>query len=274
MDSKTILITGATDGIGLVSTRELARMGHRVIVHGRSAERAEQTARDLERDTKIQNIDFVSADFASLAQVREMAKRVNEKFERLDVLLNNAGVVMKKRVLTTDGFETTFQVNHLAHFLLTNLLLDLIRGSAPARIVTVSSGTHRSGHLDWDNLNGERSYDSYNAYATSKLENVLFAVELAERLKGMDVSSNALHPGVINTKLLRAGFSSSGEKLERGAEGLVYLASSPQLEGVTGKYFDRTREASAVPAAHDIALRKKLWEVSEELTGVGKGLRD
>jgi NAD(P)-dependent dehydrogenase (short-subunit alcohol dehydrogenase family) len=269
MDTKTILITGATDGIGLAAAVEFTRMGHHVIVHGRSATRAEQAVRTIKRETKNQNVDFVLADFASLAHVRDMAKRVNEKYERLDLLINNAGVIMKKRVITEDRFEMTFQVNHLAHFLLTNLVLDLVRRSAPARIVTVASGTHRSGRIEWDSLNGEDSFDSYNAYATSKLANVLFAFELAARLEGSGVTSNALHPGVINTKLLRAGFSPFGANAAHGAEGLVYLATAPQLGGVTGKYFDRMKETTAAPAAHDRALRKKLWQVSADLVGLG-----
>ncbi len=144
----------------------------------------------------------------------------------------------------------------------------MIRNSAPARIVTVASGTHRGGRIEWDNLNGERRFDSYAAYATSKLENVLFAFELAERLAGTRVTSNALHPGVINTKLLRAGFSPFGANAEHGAEGLVYLATSPQLEGITGKYFDRTKEATTAPLAHDRALQKKLWDTSAGLVGL------
>lgn len=271
VESKTILITGAMDGIGLATARELARLGHHVIVHGRNAPRAEQVVHDMRRETKNQTIAFVVADFAELAQVRQMAQQVNDKFERLDILINNAGVVMNKRVLTANGFEMTFQVNHLAHFLLTNLVLDLIRRSAPARVITVSSGTHRRGHIAWDNLNGENHYDGNTAYSNSKLENVLFAFELAGRLAGSRVTSNALHPGVINTKLLRAGFSASGEQADRGAEGPVYLATAPELAAITGKYFDRTREASPNPAAYDLALRKKLWEMSERMVQLDLG---
>ncbi len=182
MNSKSILVTGATDGIGKQSALELARMGHHVLVHGRNAARGQKAVDEIRHVTKNAQVELVLADFASLAQVRELAQAVREKYPRLDVLINNAGVFVSKRTLTVDGFETTFAVNHLAHFLLTNLLLDPIERSTPARIVTVSSGTHRSGQIEWDNLQGETKYSGYDAYSRSKLANVLFAYELANRV--------------------------------------------------------------------------------------------
>lgn len=263
-----ILITGATDGIGKQTALELAGAGHHILVHGRSAARVENVVREVQRTSKNARIDGLVADFASLDDVTRLAAQVRQKYERLDILINNAGVFMKQRALTPDGYETTFAVNHLAHFLLTNLLLDLIRSSAPARIVTVSSGTHRSGQIEWDNLQGERHYSGYEAYARSKLANVLFAYELARRLQGTRVTSNALHPGVIRTKLLHAGWSGGGDNLSRGAETIVYAATAPELADVTGRFFDNRRETASSSASHDKALQRELWRVSAQLVGL------
>ncbi len=264
---KTILITGATDGIGFQTALEIARRGHHVLVHGRHFARTEQAARKILLQNTNARVEPVSADFASLTQVRQLAHDVSTKHDRLDVLINNAGVYMARRVLTEDGFETTLQVNHLVHFMLTNLLLDLIKQSAPSRIINVSSGAHTSGRIEFDNLQGERGYDGYRAYAASKLANLLFTYELTERLRGTRVTANCLHPGVIETKLLRAGFNGGGAKPERGAETPVYLALAPEVENVTGKYFVNTRAADSSPASRDKKLRTHFWQVSEELVG-------
>jgi NAD(P)-dependent dehydrogenase (short-subunit alcohol dehydrogenase family) len=269
MNGKTILVTGATDGIGTQTALELARMGAKVIVHGRNPQRGESTVRDIRRQSGNDNITFEQADFASLAQVRALAARINERNDRLDVLINNAGVSMRKRELSEDGFEMTFAVNHLAHFLLTNLLLDLLKASAPSRVVIVSSQSHRGGRLDFDDLQSEKQFGGYDAYSDSKLFNVMFAVELAERLRGTSVTSNSLHPGVIATKLLHAGFPGmSGISLEEGAALSVYLASSDEVAGVTGKYYSNGRVASHASAADDPALRQRLWDISAKLCGL------
>lgn len=269
MNPKTILITGATDGIGKVSALELARMGHHVLVHGRNAARGNSVVDEIKRTTKNSQVEFVRADLASLAEVRALAAQLERNCPRLDVLVNNAGVFRHERRLTTDGFEETFAVNHLAHFLLANLLLDRIRASTPARIVHVSSGTHRSAKLEWDNLEGEKKYDGYEAYARSKLANLLFAYALAERLRGTGVTSNALHPGVIRTKLLTEGWGSGGTDLSHGGDTVVYAATAPELETVTGRYFDNKREATSSTASHDKELQRKLWDWSARLTGIG-----
>ncbi len=191
------------------------------------------------------------------------------RFPRLDVLLHNAGVFMKELRLTVDGYETTFAVNHLAPFLLTHLLSGLLRQSAPARIVTVSSITHVNCPWDFDNLQGEKRYDGRNAYSLSKLANVLFTVEVAQRLHGSGVTATCLHPGVVATKLLRAGFGGmSAASTDRGAETSVYLAVSPEVEGVTGKYFMNKREAEPSPLVRDVTIRTRLWELSERYTGI------
>ena len=264
MKDKIVLVTGATDGIGKQTALELAQLGARVLAHGRSAERCRAVVEEIKQRTGNE-ADYLVADFASLQQVRAMAAEVKAKHDRLRVLVHNAGVLMRERRLTGDGLETTFAVNHLAPFLLTHLLLDLLKASAPARIVVVSSGTHQSAKVDFGNLQGEKRYDGYAAYALSKLGNVLFAYELAERLAGTGVTVNCLHPGVIATKLLRAGWGGRGNGLAEGAETLVYLASSPEVENVTGKYFVRKRETPSSPASHDEKLRKEFWKVSERL---------
>ncbi len=269
MRGKTILVTGATDGIGKQTALELARMGAAVIVHGRTAVKAQAARDELAETSGNSQIEYVSADLSSLAEVRALAEAVNNSHSRLDALINNAGVMIRKRTLTTDGLEATFSINHLSHFLLTNLLLDRLKASAPSRVITVSSTLHRSGKLDFDNLQGEKHYDGRAAYCLSKLANVMFSHELAARLAGTGVTSNSLHPGVIATKLLNVSFGDGGgDSVERGAETPVYLATSPEVGGITGGYFVRKQIAESAPAAHDSALRQRLWQISEQLTAL------
>jgi NAD(P)-dependent dehydrogenase (short-subunit alcohol dehydrogenase family) len=269
MKDKTILVTGATDGIGKQTALELAGMGARVLLHGRSRARAEATLSEIRSATASRSLDLFVADLASIQQVHQLAAAVSEKYDRLHVLINNAGLIMNERQLTEDGLETTFAVNHLAHFLLTHLLLDSLKRSAPARIVNVSSMTHQGVQVDFDNLQGERSYSGYGAYSLSKLANILFTYELAERLAGTGVTANALHPGVIGTKLLRQGFGGAGGgDLGAGAQTPLYLASSPEVEGVTGQYFIRRQAVEPSALAYDRDLRRRFWEVSERLAGL------
>lgn len=265
---KTVLITGATHGIGRETALKLALAGCRVLLHGRTPERAEAAAADIRRLTGNDRVLPVAADLSSMAEVRSLAARVESSFDRIEVLINNAGVFMNERVLTVDGLETTFAVNHLAPFLLTNLLLDLLRRSAPARVVNVSSISHQNARLDLDDLQGERGYSGYEAYAASKLANVLFTVELADRLRGTGVTVNCLHPGVVATKLLRAGFSIPGAPVESGAETPVWLALAPEVETVTGKYFIKRQPQQPSPLALNKGLRRRLWEESARLAGV------
>jgi NAD(P)-dependent dehydrogenase (short-subunit alcohol dehydrogenase family) len=199
-----------------------------------------------------------------------MAHELLQRFDRLDVLLNNAGVYMKTRQLTGDGLEMTFAVNHLAHFLLTHGLLTLLKKSAPSRIINVSSIAHTRAHVDPGNLQGERKFDPYGAYALSKLANILFTYGLAERLSGTGVSVNCLHPGVVSTKLLRAGFpSSSGISQSEGSETLVYLATNPGVGHISGAYFVDTKPQMSSAPSRDASLRRMFWTLSEELTGIG-----
>jgi len=262
---KVVLVTGATSGIGLATAAELARRGARVLVHGRTPSKTKAALTALQRETGSSDLIPISGDLSSLAQTYDVATQVLAADRRLDVLINNAGVFMQRRAVTADGLETTFQVNHLAYFLLTNLLADRLRESSPARVVVVSSMTHQGADLAWDNLQGERSYDAYTAYARSKLCNVLFTYALARRLAGSGVTANALHPGVINTNLLRAGWGGGGGNLAAGARTSVYLADSDEVAETTGQYFVNERPAPSSPRSLDEGLQEKLWDVSEAL---------
>jgi NAD(P)-dependent dehydrogenase (short-subunit alcohol dehydrogenase family) len=264
---KTMLVTGSTDGIGRQAALELADLGARVLVHGRTAGRVESVVAAIRRlDAPAEG--FV-ADLSSLRQVRRLANEVLEAAPHLHVLVNNAGTYVHDRQLTEDGFETTLAVNHLAAFLLTNLLLPRLKQSAPARIINVSSAAHRSGYLEWDNLNGEQAYDGYSAYALTKLCNVLFTYELADRLRGSGVTVNCLHPGVVGTKLLEAGFPGlGGTSVPEGARTSVHLAASPKVADVTGAYFVGRRPERSSGASYDAAGRRRLWELTRTMVGL------
>ncbi len=270
LQDKTILVTGATDGIGRQTALVLAQRGGRVLLHGRSEERCRRTRREIKERTGNQALQTYIADFADLAQVRALADEVRRDHGRLDVLLNNAGVWETSRRTSRDGFEMTLAVNHLAPFLLTNRLLDPLRAVAPSRIVNVSSMIH-AGHIDFDDLQSEKGYSAQAAYGLSKLCNVLFTYELAERLAGTGVTANCLHPGVIDTKLFRAGWSAGGSPIEAGSRNTVYVATAPELEGVTGKYFVNQRPAESQPISHDPEARRRLWRLSAALVGLNDG---
>jgi NAD(P)-dependent dehydrogenase (short-subunit alcohol dehydrogenase family) len=237
-----------------------------VLVHGRSSERAEHAVRDLRASAAHGQSEPLVGDFASLSAVRELASDVLSRFDRLDVLVNNAGVMTRRHTRSAGGYELTLAVNHLAHFLLTTLLLDRLKASAPARIVTVSSQMHSGGSIHFDDPQLEHGWNAYEAYSQSKLANVLFAYALARRLTGTGVSSNALHPGVIGTKLLHEGFGGGGTDVAEGAATSVYLASDPAAAEVTCTYWARMRQARSAPASYDEALQERLWTLSEQLT--------
>jgi NAD(P)-dependent dehydrogenase (short-subunit alcohol dehydrogenase family) len=282
MRGKTCLVTGATSGIGAVTALELARLGATVLVAGRNAAKCRARVEAIRRETGAR-VEEVVADLASQAQVRRMALEIAARFARIDVLVNNAGTYLFERTLTPEGLEKTFAVNYLSHFLLTNLLLDRLAASPSSRVVCVSSSAHLRGRIDFDNLQGERHYDRLDAYARSKLAILMFTYELARRRKGARPTANALHPGIVATSLgsengfLRGWLRVRVRNLvdrsmitpEEGARTSIYLASSPEVEGVTGRYFDQGRDVPSSPASYDEAVARKLWEVSEDLTRAG-----
>jgi len=268
MSQRIVLVTGATDGIGRQTAKELLQKKARVLVHGRTAEKARAVADALAHETGSKDVSPVHADLSVMAEVRRLAAEVASSVDKLDVLLNNAGVFVHERTLTADGFEVTFAVNHLAPFLLSHLLLPALEKSEQGRLITVSSIAHSRGNIDFTDLTLERYYHGYAAYAASKLANVLFAYEMARRLSKTQITSNTLHPGVISTKLLRKGFGATGGTLTQGAATSIKLAVDPDLATLTGKYFSDEREATSSSLSHDRALQKKLYEVSAELVGV------
>ena len=266
MNAKTILVTGATDGIGKQTAIKLARQGAKVLVHGRNKSKGATVLDEINRDNCNENLTLYLADFSSFASIKRMAEEIKREQSELHVLINNAGTFSKERLLTKDGLEMTFAVNHLAPFLLTILLLDLLKASTPARIVDVASGAHRNiTAIDFDNLQGEKSYDGFEAYGLSKLGNVLFTNELARRLVGSGVTANSLHPGVINTGLQRISYNLDGASVGEGARTSVYLATSPEVESITGRYYSRMAEKPTSDLAQDKSLQEKFWKVSEEL---------
>jgi NAD(P)-dependent dehydrogenase (short-subunit alcohol dehydrogenase family) len=262
----TILVTGATDGLGKHVASALARRGATVLVHGRSPERLEVTLEELRGQTSSQKVCSYLADLSSLAAVRDLADRILSEYDRLDVLVNNAGIIVQERKASEDGYELTFAVNYLSHFLLTSLLLPLLKDSAPARVVNVASAGQSP--IDFSNLMLEQGYDAMRAYSQSKLAQVIFTFELAERLQGTGVTVNALHPAsLMDTKMVHSTFGYTMSTVEEGARAVVRLAVSTEVERVTGRYFDGTREARADGQAYDKEAKQMLWELSEELCG-------
>ena len=283
MNDKLFLITGATSGIGKVTARALAEQGARVVVGARSQQKAEKTVAWIKAETDNKTVDYLLADFASLEAVREMAAQFKERYDRLDGLINNAGAYYATRQESADGIELTLAVNHLAPFLLTHLLLGLLRASAPARIVNVSSAAHQGATMDFDNLEFESGYSQIGAYGRAKLGNILFTYELARRLEGSGLTANALHPGIVATnigsnnlpvygrslrKLAKKVVNRAALSAEEGAETVIYLAASPEVEGVTGRYFYKKQPVESSPLSYDEGVQRRLWEVSAELVGL------
>lgn len=278
-EGKTCLVTGATSGIGKEIASGLAGMGATVVLTGRSKEKCEAALQEIRAKTSDARVSCLVADLSSQASVRQLAKEYADTHRRLDVLVNNAGAFLAKRATTVDGMEYTLAVNHLAPFLLTGLLIDIIRASSPARIITTSSVAHRGARIDFDDIQFEKKpYSGIRAYGQSKLANVLFTKELARRLEGSGVTANCFHPGAVRTNLLQGNpwhyrliWNAAGSfflSAEKGADTAVYLASSPDVEGVTGKYFVKREQAEPSAEADDREAAARLWEVSERLTGL------
>ena len=280
MQNKICLITGATNGIGRAAAVALAQKGAAVILVGRYEERSQDTVAEIKKETGNHNVDYLLADLSVQAQVRGLADDFKSRYGRLDVLVNNAGLINFFRQVSADGIEMNFAVNHLSYFLLTDLLLDTLKASAPARVVNVSSNSHRHKQLDFEDLELKRGYWAGRAYGRSKLCNLYFTYELARRLEGTGVTVNAMHPGFVRTNMAANNgwlvrfflpfIHRNSLTPEQGADTIVYLASSPDVEGLSGKYFVRRREVNSDPASHNETAARKLWQVSEQMTGLKK----
>ena len=271
---KTVLVTGATSGIGQETARQLAARGAQVIVAGRDQRKAEATVAAIRRETGNDHVDFLLADFASLAAIRGLSQQVKAHYGRLDVLVNNAGATFFRRELSEDGYEMTFAVNHLAPFLLTNLLLDTLDASAPARIVNVASDAHAAATMDLEDLQYEQGYGIMKAYSRSKLANIMFTYELARRLQGSQITVNAVHPGFVSTgmgtnnvprwlgRIFQSITGLFARDAAQGAETVIYLADAADVEGISGLYYQDMTPIQSSALSYDEALARRLWESS------------
>ncbi len=279
MKGKVVLITGANSGIGKAAASDLAKQGAHVVMMSRNVEKGEAARKAVISESGNSLVDLMECDLADMASIRRFAAEFLSKYDRLDVLINNAGIFTNTRMETADGLEYQIGVNHFGHFLLTDLLLDLLKKSTTARIINVSSAAHLGGKINFDDLHLKKRYSAWVSYAQSKLANVLFTYELAHRLTGTGITANCLHPGLVSTRFaydrkdekphwmmkMVGSFSITPEK---GAETTVYLASSPEVEGQTGKYFVKKKAKSSSKASYDLASAQRLWEISVETTAI------
>jgi NAD(P)-dependent dehydrogenase (short-subunit alcohol dehydrogenase family) len=279
MEGKICLVTGANAGIGLETVRGLARMGATVVMACRSVEKGEKAREDVIRSTGNANVHLLQLDLGSQSDVRRFAAEFRAHYPKLDVLVNNAGVFCASFLWTEDGVETQLATNHVGHFLLTLLLLEPLKAAAPSRVVMVSSGLHSNGQIDFHDLHNEKQYLPTSVYAQTKLANVLFANEFGRRFPGIGVTANSLHPGAVRTRIAQKQsniFYSMGWSLlkpfmispEKGAETSLYVATAPELQGVTGKYYDHCQEKEPAPAALDEELARRLWDETLKLCGM------
>ncbi len=276
MKGKTCLITGGNSGIGRATALELAKTGATVVIVSRNKEKGEAALTQVIAKSENPNVELMLADMSSQDSIRRLASDFKARHEKLHLLVNNAGVYLTRRTTTVDGFESTFAINHLGPFLLTNLLLDVLKGSAPSRIVNVTSDAHNGAKVNFEDLQGEKRFSGWQAYGQSKLAMILFTHELAERLDGTGVTVNSAHPGVVRTNFAKnnGGLFALGFRLigvffispETAAKRILYVSASPELEGVTGKYFTKMHEAKSSRESYDDDSAKRLWQVSEQLT--------
>jgi len=275
MNGKVCLVTGATDGIGKVSARVLAELGAKVIIVGRNPEKSAIVLAELRSISGNENIDLLMADLAVMQEVRDLAEQVISRYDRLDVLLNNAGGYFTKHKITSDGLEMTFALNHMSYFLLTNKLMELLKYSAPARIVNVSSDAHYGVDIEFDNLNGEQEYKARKAYQKSKLANVLFTYELLKKVPA-DITVNCLHPGFVATNfghnnggffgpVLKIAQRISAIDPEEGAKTSIFLCSAPEVKGVSGKYFYKCQPKTSSRESRNMDTGKRLWQISSDI---------
>lgn len=274
MKGRICLVTGASSGIGKITALELAKMGTTAVLVCRNKDRGERARAEIIQASGNAAVDLMLCDLSSQRQVRSLASEFKGRYKKLHVLLNNAAAVPGHRTITEDGLETQLAVNHLAPFLLTHLLLDVLRKSAPSRVINVSSGMYKTASLDFNNLQGEKSYRPMKMYAKTKLLNIYFTYELAQRLEGTGVTVNCLAPGFTATSLgrdfsplSRFVMKTFAHKKEIGAQTSIYLASSPEVERVTGKYFEKMKDTPTSPPTHDKDIARRVWEVSQLLTG-------
>ncbi len=275
LKGKTAIITGATSGIGKVTALAIAREGAHLVLPVRNMEKGEALREEIISETGNKSIELMSCDLASLDSIRSFAKSFLTKYDQLHLLVNNAGLWESKRKESSDGIEMNFAVNHLAPFLMTNLLLDVIKKSAPARIINVSSTAHKYAKMNFDDLEGEKRWDSMKSYAQSKLANIFFTRKLARELEGTGVTVNCLHPGVVSTHLFdnmpgffRRIFGLFMISPEKGAETSIFLATSPEVENISGAYFKKKKRAKTTRHAEDMKAADILWEVSKEYCGL------
>lgn len=263
---KLVLITGSTDGIGKQTAIDLAELGYNVIIHGRNSKKCQKVAYEIRSQYPDIHVNYMVADLSDQSAVKNMSDELHEQYDSINILINNAGLIESKRTLV-NGIEKGFMVNHLSHFYLTLLLLDLIRKGAPSRIINVSSQVHASS-IDFDNLQGEKSFNGRSAYGLSKLANIYFTQELASRLDGEEISVNSLHPGVIDTNLLRSTWGMRGSPVTSGSKTSVYLATSNEGIEKTGRYFSSSREATTKAITSNNENQLRLWQVSEQLLSI------
>ncbi|MCS7056218.1 MAG: SDR family oxidoreductase [Thermoflexales bacterium] len=279
LQGKICVVTGATAGIGLVSAQRLAQMGATVVVVSRNPRKCDEVVEAIRRQTGNSAVEAMPADLSSLNQVRAVARRFLDTYPRLDVLLNNAGAIFTSRQVSAEGIEMTWALNHLSYFLLTHLLMDALKAAPSARVINVSSDAHRIGTIAFDDVQfSRRRYSGFGAYSQSKLANVMHAYALARRLEGTSVTVNALHPGAVATNFGKNNgglwgrlfelFSRFTLSPEEGAQTSIYLASSPEVAGVTGQYFYRCRPKPSSPASYDVQAQERLWELSVEMAGL------
>lgn len=274
MEGKICIITGANSGIGKATAIGLAKMDATIVMMSRNKDRGEEAQKEIIGFTGNKKVDLILCDLSSQESIRKFVSEFKNKYQKLHVLINNAGVMLSKRLISVDGFEMNFGVNYLAPFLLTNLLLDVLKKSTPSRIINVSSAAHKMAKMDFDDLQSEKKkYTLFKIYGASKLALMLFSYELSRRLEGTSVTVNSLHPGVVNTNLGQdqSSFSKGFAKLffkkpEKGAETSIYLASSQEVEGITGKYFAKKQQKQSSKESYNEDYAKRLWELSTEMT--------
>lgn len=282
MNNKTILITGGTDGIGKQAAKELAQMGAQVVIVGRNPEKTAAAVAEIKAFSGSEKVDSLIAELSLMADVRKLAVDFRVKYDRLDVLFNNAGAAFGWRKVTGEGFEMTWALNHLAYFLLTHELLDMLKANPGSRIVNTSSKANFDGTIDFDNLQAKKKYSIMKVYSNSKLANIMFTIVLARRLEGSGVTANCLHPGMVDTnigrndngilgRIFQPFVFGRGISVEKGADTAIYLCSSPKVATVSGEYWDKRKVVKANKEAYDVDAQERLWQVSEEMLDIEQG---